>query len=42
MRGVPAKVVRDLTMEEIKDIEAGAHRYVKYAQITLESLKEKS
>ena len=40
--GVPAKVIRDLTMEEINDIEAGAYRYVKYAQITLESFKEKS
>ena len=40
--GVPAKVIRDLTKEEIKDIEAGAYRYVKYAQITLESFKEKS
>jgi carbonic anhydrase/acetyltransferase-like protein (isoleucine patch superfamily) len=40
--GVPAKVIRDLTKEEIKDIEAGAARYVEYAQITLESLKENS
>lgn len=40
--GVPAKVIRDLTNEEIKDIEAGAHRYVEYARITLESLKENS
>lgn len=37
--GVPAKVIRDLTKEEIEDIEAGAHRYVEYARITLESLR---
>jgi len=40
--GVPARVIRDLTREEIKDIEAGANRYVEYARITLESLKENS
>ena len=40
--GVPARVIRDLTKEEIKDIEAGAHRYVQYARITLESLEENS
>ena len=40
--GVPAKMIRDLTPEEIKDIEAGAHRYVEYARITLASLKENS
>lgn len=40
--GVPAKVLRDLTKEEIKDIEAGAYRYVEYSLITLESLKENS
>jgi carbonic anhydrase/acetyltransferase-like protein (isoleucine patch superfamily) len=38
--GVPARVIRDLTDAEIKDIEAGAHRYVEYARITSESLKE--
>jgi gamma-carbonic anhydrase len=40
--GVPAKIIRDLTKEEIEDIEAGAHRYVEYARITLESLIENS
>jgi carbonic anhydrase/acetyltransferase-like protein (isoleucine patch superfamily) len=40
--GVPARVIRDLTKEEIKDIEAGAHRYVEYARITSKSLKENS
>lgn len=38
--GIPAKVIRDLTDEEIKDIEAGAQRYVEYAKITLKSLTE--
>ncbi len=32
--GVPAKVIRDLTDEEIMDIEAGAGRYVEYAKVT--------
>jgi carbonic anhydrase/acetyltransferase-like protein (isoleucine patch superfamily) len=35
--GVPAKVVRDLTDDEIKDIEAGSNRYVEYAKITIQS-----
>lgn len=38
--GVPAKVIRNLTEEEVKDIDAGANRYVEYAKITLESLKQ--
>ena len=37
--GVPAKVIRDLTKDEIKDIEAGSARYTQYARITLDSLK---
>jgi len=40
--GVPARIIRDLTKEEIKDIEVGAHRYFEYARITLDSLKENS
>lgn len=36
--GVPAKVVRDLTPEEIDNIDASAMRYYKYTQITIESL----
>jgi gamma-carbonic anhydrase len=36
--GVPAKIIRDLTNEEIKDIEAGANRYVDYAKVTQKSL----
>jgi carbonic anhydrase/acetyltransferase-like protein (isoleucine patch superfamily) len=37
--GVPAKIIRDLTKEEIKDLEASAERYKKYTQITIESLQ---
>ena len=40
--GVPAKVIRDLAADEIKDIEAGAKRYVEYAVITVKSLMENS
>ena len=36
--GVPAKVVRDLTKDEIDDIEVSALRYMKYTQITIDSL----
>ncbi len=36
--GVPAKVIRDLTEAEIKDINAGANRYVEYAKVTQHSL----
>lgn len=36
--GVPAKVVRDLTEEEIKDIEASAQRYLEYTKIMIDSL----
>lgn len=38
--GVPAKIIRELTDKEIKDIEAGAHRYVEYAKITQNSLND--
>jgi carbonic anhydrase/acetyltransferase-like protein (isoleucine patch superfamily) len=37
--GVPAKIIRDLKPEEIKDIEAGAQRYVEYSRITADSFK---
>jgi len=37
--GVPAKVIRDLTKEEIEDLKASAFRYKKYSEITVESLK---
>ncbi len=40
--GIPARVIRDLTIDEIKDIEAGAHRYIEYTKITEKSLIEKS
>ncbi len=40
--GVPAKVIRNLTKEEIEDFNASAERYKKYAEITIESLKNKS
>jgi len=36
--GVPAKVIRDLTGDEIKDIEASSYRYRKYSEITAISL----
>ena len=35
--GVPAKIIRDLTENEMKDIEAGSNRYVEYAKITMQS-----
>jgi carbonic anhydrase/acetyltransferase-like protein (isoleucine patch superfamily) len=37
--GVPGKIIRDLTKEEMDDFEASAERYKKYTQITLNSLK---
>ena len=36
--GVPAKVIRDLSNEEIENIGASALRYFKYTQLTKESL----
>ena len=36
--GVPARVIRDLTIEEIEDLEKSAYRYKKYTEITLNSL----
>ena len=36
--GVPAKVVRDLTPEEINDLNESAFRYKKYTDITKNSL----
>ncbi|NOX19581.1 MAG: gamma carbonic anhydrase family protein [Chlorobi bacterium] len=36
--GVPAKIIRDLTDSEIDDIKASALRYVKYSEITFQSL----
>ncbi len=37
--GVPAKVIRDLTKDEIDNIVASAERYKKYTELTKESLK---
>jgi len=37
--GVPGKVVRDLTIDEINDFSASAERYKKYSEITVKSLK---
>jgi len=37
--GVPAKIIRDLSHEEIADIEKSAERYVKYTELTNNSLK---
>lgn len=37
--GVPARVVRDLTSEELADLESSAVRYKKYTEITVNSLK---
>jgi len=39
--GVPAKIIRNLTDEEVVDFEYSAIRYVKYAELTVESLKTK-
>ncbi len=38
--GVPAKVVRDLTEDEILEFERSAERYFKYTEITVSSLKK--
>lgn len=37
--GVPAKIIRDLTEEEMEAIEKSAFRYNKYSQISAESFK---
>lgn len=39
--GVPGKIIRDLTDEEIADFENSAYRYKKYTEITVESLNNK-
>ena len=38
--GIPAKIIRDLTEDEIKDIKASALRYSKYAKLSAESLEK--
>lgn len=37
--GIPARVVRDLTSEEIEDLTKSALRYRKYSEITVSSFK---
>lgn len=37
--GVPAKIVRDLTDEEIANFEKSAERYMKYTELTVESFQ---
>ena len=39
--GVPAKVIRNLTSEELIDLEESAKRYVQYSRITEKSLRDK-
>ncbi len=38
--GVPAKIIRDLTDEEIQLLERSAQQYVEYSRITIESLSK--
>lgn len=38
--GVPARIVRDLTDDEINDFEKSALRYMKYTEITIDSLNK--
>ncbi len=38
--GIPARIVRDLTQQEIDDLSASAERYKKYTEITKRSLVE--
>jgi carbonic anhydrase/acetyltransferase-like protein (isoleucine patch superfamily) len=40
--GVPAKIIRNLTGEEIKNLEESAKRYVKYSELMTQSLKNLS
>ena len=39
--GVPARVIRDLTKEEIDEFEISALRYKEYTKLTIDSLKKK-
>lgn len=38
--GIPARIARDLTKEEISDFEKSAMRYKKYTEITINSLNK--
>ena len=37
--GIPAKVIRDLTQDEIADLEESAQRYKKYTEETIQSMQ---
>jgi carbonic anhydrase/acetyltransferase-like protein (isoleucine patch superfamily) len=37
--GVPARIIRDLTQDEIDEFKRSADRYIKYTQLTLKSLQ---
>lgn len=39
--GVPAKIVRDLTKEEMEEFEKSADRYLEYTRLTIKSLNTK-
>jgi carbonic anhydrase/acetyltransferase-like protein (isoleucine patch superfamily) len=39
--GIPAKVIRDLTNDELMEFENSALRYKKYAEISLDSIKNR-
>ncbi len=38
--GVPAKIIRDLTEEEVEEFETSAERYVDYTKTTIKSLNK--
>jgi gamma-carbonic anhydrase len=40
--GIPAKIIRDLSDNEMNDIKESALRYSKYAELSADSLKENS
>lgn len=39
--GVPAKIVRDLTDEEMEEFEKSSNRYMEYTRLTINSLNKK-
>ena len=40
--GVPAKIIRELTQDEINEFKKSAERYKEYTKLTLQSLKHNS
>ena len=40
--GVPAKIIRELTQDEINEFKRSAERYKEYTKLTLQSLKHNS